>query len=128
MTTRIKPLVMKFGGTSVEDAPAMTRAADIVSARKHLRPVVVVSAMSKVTDALLAAFARAAAGDAGGALAALAPHFARHLDAAQGLVAAGEVEGFAAVVREARSELAALLREAAGGARPHALLQDAVVS
>lgn len=122
--------MLKFGGTSVEDAPAMARAADIVSARKSLRPVVVVSAMSKVTDALLAAFTRAAGGDAEGALAALAPHFARHLDAAQSLVAAGEVEGFAAAVRDARSELAALLREAAGdnNSRPRPLLQDAVVS
>lgn len=128
MTTRIKPLVLKFGGTSVEDAPALARAADIVSARKSLSPVVVVSAMSKVTDALLAALARAAAGDHEGAFASLAPHFARHLDAAQSLVAAGEVEGFAAAVEASRRELAALLREAADAARPRALLQDAVVS
>ncbi|MCA1615218.1 MAG: lysine-sensitive aspartokinase 3 [Acidobacteria bacterium] len=130
MTTRIRPLVLKFGGTSLEDAPAMARAADIVSARKHLSPVVVVSAMSKVTDALLAAFTRAAAagGDADAALDLLAPHFARHLDAAQSLVAAGEVESFSAAVGAARLELAALLREAAAGARPRALLQDAVVA
>ncbi len=129
MTTGIKPLVLKFGGTSVEDAPALARAADIVSARKSLGPVVVVSAMSKVTDALLAAFTRAATG--GGheaALASLAPHFARHLDAAQSLVAAGEVEEFSSAVGAARAELAALLREAAAGARARALLQDAVVS
>ena len=121
--------MLKFGGTSVEDAPALARAADIVSARKSLSPVVVVSAMSRVTDALLAALARAAGGDHEGALAALAPHFARHLDAAQSLVAAGEVEGFAAAVAASRRELAALLREAAGDdARPRPLLHDAVVS
>ena len=128
MTTRDKPLVLKFGGTSVEDAPALARAADIVSARKHLSPVVVVSAMSKVTDALLAAFTCATDGDAEGALAALAPHFARHLDAAQSLVAADEVEGFSAAVGAARTEIAALLREAAEGSRPPAMLQDAIVS
>lgn len=54
-------VVMKFGGTSVEDATAMLRTAGIVEGRlrKGLRPVVVVSAMAKVTDTLLAAAAAA---------------------------------------------------------------------
>jgi aspartate kinase len=47
-------LVMKFGGTSVEDAKAIDRAASIVKTRLPEKPVVVVSAMSKVTDQLLA--------------------------------------------------------------------------
>ena len=49
---------MKFGGTSVADAEAMTRVINIVT--DHLAthpndppPVVVVSAMSKVTDRLV---------------------------------------------------------------------------
>jgi aspartate kinase len=47
-----KLVVMKFGGTSVEDAVAITRTAGIVQGRcdKGLAPVVVVSAMAKVTD------------------------------------------------------------------------------
>src|ERR1700680_3847147 len=48
-------IVMKFGGTSVMDAAAIERTAQIVKGRLHRRPVVVVSAMSRVTDALLAA-------------------------------------------------------------------------
>lgn len=54
-------VVMKFGGTSVEDAAAILRTASIVSrrAQKGLQPVVVVSAMSKVTDTLLSAAAAA---------------------------------------------------------------------
>src|SRR6201992_4273980 len=54
-------VVMKFGGTSVEDATAMLRTGSIVEGRvrKGLNPVVVVSAMSKVTDTLLAAAAAA---------------------------------------------------------------------
>lgn len=54
-------VVMKFGGTSVEDATAMLRTASIVEGRikKGLSPVVVVSAMAKVTDTLLAAAAAA---------------------------------------------------------------------
>src|ERR1051325_12098111 len=108
-----KPLVMKFGGTSVEDAPALARAAEIVGARRALRPVVVVSAMSRVTDALLAAFRKAEAGDSQAALSSLEPHFARHLDAAQSLVSADEVEDFTSTVSRARREIAALLGEVA---------------
>jgi aspartate kinase len=50
----MRPLVMKFGGTSVAHADAMTQAARIVSRAQGDR-VVVVSAMSGVTDALLGA-------------------------------------------------------------------------
>ncbi|MBL8222549.1 MAG: hypothetical protein JNL62_25140, partial [Bryobacterales bacterium] len=53
-------IVMKFGGTSVESATAIARVATIVQARVDRRPVVVVSAMGKTTNRLLA-MARAAA-------------------------------------------------------------------
>ena len=55
-------VVMKFGGTSVEDAAAIGRTAAIVAGRvaQGKRPVVVVSAMAKVTDQLLRAAAAAA--------------------------------------------------------------------
>src|SRR2546426_1001193 len=52
-------IVMKFGGTSVEDAKAIDRVASIVEGRLAKQPVVVVSAMAKVTDTLLT-MARAA--------------------------------------------------------------------
>jgi aspartate kinase len=47
-------IVMKFGGSSVESASAIERAAGIVRARLERRPVVVVSAMGKTTNKLLA--------------------------------------------------------------------------
>jgi aspartate kinase len=47
-------IVMKFGGTSVESASAIERVAGIVKARLHRGPVVVVSAMGKTTNQLLA--------------------------------------------------------------------------
>jgi len=47
-------IVMKFGGTSVESAAAMERVAAIVTARLDRQPVVVVSAMGKTTNRLLA--------------------------------------------------------------------------
>ncbi|HEY1462339.1 MAG TPA: lysine-sensitive aspartokinase 3 [Terriglobales bacterium] len=56
-------IVMKFGGTSVEDAPAISRVTEIVKARTAQKPVVVVSAMAKVTDQLLNMAKAAGAGD-----------------------------------------------------------------
>ena len=47
-------IVMKFGGSSVESAAAIERVAGIVKSRVHCRPVVVVSAMGKTTNRLLA--------------------------------------------------------------------------
>ena len=47
-------IVMKFGGTSVEDSKAIDRVVKIVRERIDAQPVVVVSAMAKVTDQLLA--------------------------------------------------------------------------
>src|SRR4051794_2834525 len=47
-------IVMKFGGTSVESAVAIERVASIVKARVDRKPVVVVSAMGKTTNKLLA--------------------------------------------------------------------------
>jgi aspartate kinase len=55
-------IVMKFGGTSVQDAQAIDRVAAIVRQRIHERPVVVVSALAKITDQLLAMAAAAGAG------------------------------------------------------------------
>ena len=55
-------IVMKFGGTSVESAAAIERVAGIVKAREQRRPVVVVSAMGKTTNKLLAIASAAIAG------------------------------------------------------------------
>ena len=56
-------IVMKFGGTSVEDVKAIEQAAAIVRGRLVQKPVVVVSAMAKVTDQLLAMARAAGVGD-----------------------------------------------------------------
>ncbi len=46
-------IVCKFGGTSVQDAEAMTRLAQIIKQRIQSQPVVVASAMGKTTNQLL---------------------------------------------------------------------------
>src|SRR5215471_7036817 len=48
-------IVMKFGGTSVENAAAIERSCGIVAQRKSLKPFVVVSALAGATNQLLGA-------------------------------------------------------------------------
>src|SRR6202041_275416 len=81
-------VVMKFGGTSVEDPAAIGRTAAIVAGRiaQGKNPVVVVSAMAKVTDQLLRTAAAAAKGDRTGALAISARLRCRHRDTACALI------------------------------------------
>jgi aspartate kinase len=88
-------LVMKFGGTSVQDAPAMQRLAAVVQPRVAERPVVVVSALAKVTDALLGLEAPARAGNVPDALTALHALAERHRAVAAAL-GAGDVGGWLA--------------------------------
>ena len=61
-------IVMKFGGTSVESAAAITAVAGIIASRLSRRPLVVVSAMGKTTNRLLAAADKAAASNLADAL------------------------------------------------------------
>ncbi len=79
-------IVVKFGGTSVGDAESIRRAAEIVRGRAVARPLVVVSAMAGVTNALLALAEQAARGHLVGALAGIAALRQRHLGAAVELV------------------------------------------
>jgi aspartate kinase len=87
-TVREKLVVMKFGGTSVEDATAMNRTAEIVKGRrdKGLSAIVVVSAMARVTDQLIAAADASGRGDKAGALALSARLRLRHNDTARDLL------------------------------------------
>jgi aspartate kinase len=55
-------IVMKFGGSSVDSTAAIERVAGIVKARAARRPAVVVSAMGKTTNKLLAIAAAAIQG------------------------------------------------------------------
>ncbi len=56
-------IVMKFGGTSLQSWQAIQQAISIIRTRISRKPVVVVSALGKVTDSLLALGREAAAGD-----------------------------------------------------------------
>jgi aspartate kinase len=99
-------IVVKFGGTSVGDAAAIERAADIVAARLARRPVVVVSALSGVTNALLAIAEQATRGQLIGAIRGVEALRERHLEQAD-LLLRGPVG------REVAAELSATFDELA---------------
>jgi aspartate kinase len=118
---------MKFGGTSVEDGRAFERVAAIVAAHQPARPVVVVSAMSGVTDALLASVRTATDGETDAAMRNLAGHFDRHLRIARGLShhARTEIE---TLIEGACREIARTLNALPGCQSTGPRLQDTIVS
>src|ERR1700692_2953612 len=75
-------IVMKFGGTSVQDSAAIRRVASIVALRQAEHPLVVVSAMGGVTDKLVQVGDTAARGELNQALDILQVIRARHILAA----------------------------------------------
>ena len=93
-------IVMKFGGTSVEDAASVERVAEIIRARLSLKPVVVVSAMGKTTSKLLDAARASAAGDARTTLGIVTELQDAHLNEARKLVKdASERDVFTIIAR-----------------------------
>jgi aspartate kinase len=121
---------MKFGGTSVEDAKAMERTAAIVAGRrKHgLGAIVVVSAMAKVTDQLLATASAAGRGDRVGALAIAARLRNRHIDTAADLLAAERLVTLRVVLDHEFDALDDLLRGIAAVGELTPRTNDLVVS
>lgn len=119
---------MKFGGTSVGDVAAFERVFHVVSTQIEKRPVVVVSAMTKVTDALLAAFEMAKKGDFASAISSLEPHFERHVAVVKHFIPEGSSNLFDAELQFARNELSDLLMRAARRSLPLSMLKDAIVS
>ncbi|HEU4453194.1 MAG TPA: lysine-sensitive aspartokinase 3 [Longimicrobium sp.] len=123
------PLVMKFGGTSVKDAEAIRRLAGHVRARLDRRPVVVVSALSGVTDALVAMASDACDGIGE---AALAPRvdalLARHAAEGASLLDGELRERLARTLEAARSGLSAVLGMMAAHPGTRRPLRDEVLS
>jgi aspartate kinase len=100
-------IVAKFGGTSVTDAAAVGRLIEIVRRRVSERPLIVVSALAGVTDALLNLARRAETEDASSLNQAVASLVHRHERMAQALPGGDTALDFiAADAEELRSELA----------------------
>ncbi|MGH9754875.1 MAG: lysine-sensitive aspartokinase 3 [Blastocatellia bacterium] len=91
-------IVMKFGGTSVEDTVAIRRLVSIVRRQLYRQPVVVVSAMGKTTNGLLECARMAAAGDPQSAQNRLDEIAAHHFKTIDQLALPEEVESLRAVL------------------------------
>ena len=119
---------MKFGGTSVQDAEAFARVASIVAGERENSPVVVTSAMAKVTDALLSAFETAKKGEVENAVLSLEPHFERHQKISRELTGQAQQKLFQVELDFATEELGDLLMRVSRRSLPLSLLKDAIVS
>lgn len=100
---------MKFGGTSVEDAPSIERVVEIIRARLSLNPIIVVSAMGKTTRKLLQAAEASAAGDNRTTLGIIADLKTRHLSEARRLVKKTEGRDVFPLIEQHFDELKKLL-------------------
>jgi aspartate kinase len=124
-------IVMKFGGTSVQDAASINQAAAIVAARCEHAPVVVVSAMARVTEALLRVARLAREGRVDEAMAGVNELRERHLSTARALLDQSRDSSLDAVEREIQNqlmELESLVRSVATLGELTSRSQDAIVS
>jgi aspartate kinase len=121
-------IVAKFGGTSVGDATAIRRTAEIVRNRLSRKPVVVVSAMAGTTNALLAAAEQASAGNLVAAIAMVQQQRERHLAAVRELCTGPDADDLAATESALLDEFAHLVEALSvlGHATPRSM--DAVAS
>ena len=100
-------IVVKFGGTSVGDAAAIQRTAEIVKSRLDRDPIVVVSALGGATNALLAVAEQSGKGHLIGALRGVETLRDRHLFECEALLG-GDDEAL-----ETAGELSAMFDELA---------------
>ena len=103
-------IVLKFGGSSVADAPCMRQVANLVKAALPRSPLVVLSAMGKTTNALFEAAKAAEAGDLAGAMAHQRAIMAAHRQAADQLFVGAVPEALDVALTDLFGELELLLR------------------
>ena len=106
----LRMIVMKFGGTSVESAGAIERVTKIVGSRRDRSPIVVVSAMAKVTDRLVTMGQDAAAGDCESSLHLFQSLRERHLNTANEILGQKRAACLAPKLEAHLSDLETFLR------------------
>jgi aspartate kinase len=119
---------MKFGGTSVADVVAFENVARIVASRVSSAPVVVVSAMSGVTDALLNSTIAASEAKGDDAIASLKSTFERHVATAKELLSHDAAEIYSKYVEGAENQIAYLLKLIDSQLAQVQAVQDAVLA
>ena len=103
-------IVMKFGGSSVADAPCMREVEALARQALARGPLVVLSATAKTTDALFLAATRAQDGDLSRALELHGELIQRHRGVARDLFPDGVPEALDIAILELSGELELLLR------------------
>jgi len=103
-----RPVVLKFGGTSVRDAKAIRRLCEIVS-DQSLPTVLVVSALAGVTDTLVDLGQRAADGGQREFTEQVETVHRRHIELAEQVVSGAARDALVAVIDEQCRELEILL-------------------
>lgn len=124
----MKPTVMKFGGTSVEDTAAFRNVTAIVKVASASRPVIVVSAIGGFTNSLLQSVERAIAGDARSATKSLDKDFDRHLAIAKDLLGKEAHAGFVSTIGDARGKIRQLHKIIAAHPVTSPPLQDEILA
>src|SRR5437588_958480 len=123
-----RPTIMKFGGTSVEDATAIRNVAAIIKLAVNSRPVIIVSAIGGFTNSLLASVAKAIDGDARAATKSLEADFDRHLTIARELLDKESCPAFASTIGDARSKIRQLHKIIAAHPVTSPPLRDEIVA
>jgi aspartate kinase len=121
-------IVMKFGGTSVEDASAIKRLVSDVRTQLHRHPVVVVSAMGKTTNGLLESARLAAGGEFQKALAKLESISAHHFNTASELALPEEIDTLRAAICHRFDRVCQIIKEINGAGELTPQLSDAISS
>jgi aspartate kinase len=121
-------IVMKFGGTSVEDATAIRRLISIVRTQLDRRPVVVVSAMGKTTNGLLECARLAATGEIENAYGRLETIAAHHFSAADLLILPEEKSELWDELNRRFADIRATIEKVKLAALVTPLLSDAISS
>ena len=119
---------MKFGGTSVADADALENVARIVASSVRSVPVVVVSAMSGVTDSLLNSTVIASQARCDDAIASLNKTFERHIVTAREILSRDAANTYAKYVNRAEDQIAYFLKLIDSQLAQFQAVQDAVLS
>lgn len=121
-------VVMKFSGASVADAAAIRRVSQLVKRRLRHRPVVIVSALARVTDQLLHAGKTAAEGHLKAARETLQELHRRHQVVAQELVEREQYNFLWAELERGFDRLDATLAEVASARALDPATQDQLLA
>ncbi len=117
-------VVMKFGGSSLEDAAAIRRAIRLVKQRLPHRPVIVASALADVTDQLLSAGQAAARGELPSARVTLQEIQRRHAQVALDAAGPQEYDSLSLQLESEFQQLDLLLASIASAGELTPRLQD----